>query len=237
MRCPRYHSGIRCDLLPRRSAAVLRRAIEVFDDEETAESPGPLAGSEVALAENAVSASVPERLEAAKHLLSEIERGQAPPAPVDRQRRLVQTWQLGRALAAMKEEVGHGQWLNFLATRWPQLSNQNAGRYLSFHQANPNSGSSGNLRFSPESIRRLRWNYVPAKERPSGTSLAHHGFVAAFHRWERRLAIGRPGSEAAPVEILREDCGPVLQRLAELLGREFVHGLLEEPCVGEQVNL
>ena len=207
---------------------MLRRAIEVFDDdEEEVESPQPTAGSEEALAESVVVPSMPERLEAAKHLLGEIVRDEAP-VEQERQGQLVQAWQLGQTLATLKEEVGHGQWLSFLAARWPQLSNQNAGRYLRFYQANPDSGSSGNLSFSPESIRRLRWNYVPAKERPPGTSLTHRGFVGAFHRWERRLESGRPGSEAAPMEILREDCGPVLKRLAELLGREYVRGLLAE---------
>ena len=214
---------------------MLRRAIEVFDDEEQVESPEPLAGGKVALAESTVIPSVPERLEAAKHLLGEIVRDEAPLA-ADRQQRLVQAWQLGQVLAAMKEEVGHGQWLSFLAALWPQLSNQNAGRYLSFYQANPNSGSSRNLSFSPESIRRLRWNYVPARERPPGTSLAHRGFVGAFQRWERRLESGRPGSEAAPVEILREDCGPVLKRLAQLLGHEYVRERLAEPAAEDQAG-
>ena len=214
---------------------MLRRAIEVFDDEEAAESSGLTADSEMALAESAVISSPVDRLEAAKRLLGEIER-HTTPVEEDRQRRLAQAWQLGQTLAAMKEEVGHGQWLSFLAARWPPLSNQNAGRYLSFHQANPNSGSSGNLRFSPESIRRLRWNYVPARERPPDTSVAHRGFLGAFHRWERRLESDRPGSEAAPLEILREDCGPVLKRLAQLLGRDYVCELLAEPAAEDQAS-
>ena len=184
-----------------------------------------------------------EQLAAAKEHLAALQRFEQPPAPEENEpRALAQAWRLGQALAALKRQAGHGRWLAFLAAEFPQLSHQNASRYLCFFRSNPapnfaDGSQSPPESFRAESIRRLRWNYVPSKERPpAGTSLAHRGFVGAFKRWERRMESSQPGFKAAPVEILREDCGPVLLRLAELLGREYVGELLALPVKKEEAH-
>ena len=199
------------------------------DPEEIPVAPEPVVPASVV-----TEPSPADQLEAAKGHLAEFQRLGPLPAPEDEQRSLEQVWRLGQALSALKQEHGHGRWLAFLSAQWPQLSNQNASRYLLFFRANP-SPSPGEdseqtlpANFRPESIRRLRWNYVPAKERPPGTSLAHRGFVGAFRRWERQLDCGKLGSQPAPVEILRQDCGPMLKHLADLLGRDYVRELLAD---------
>ena len=205
------------------------------DPEEEPTAPEPVA-TPLAAAE----LSSEEQLVAAKDYLAALRGLDLPPAAQDERHALEQAWRLGQALDTLKRESGHGRWLAFLAARLPQLSHQNASRYLLFFRANPGPGSGGvqspPASFRAESIRRLRWNYVPAKERPPGTSLAHRGFVAAFQRWERRQESGKLGSQSATVETLREDCGPVILRLAELLGREYVHGLLALPTKEEEAH-
>ena len=178
---------------------------------------------------------------AAKEHLAALRGLDLPPAAQDEPRALEQAWRLGQALNALKRESGHGHWLAFLAARFPQLSHQNASRYLCFFRANPGPSSEGDghslpASFRPETIRRLRWNYVPARERPTGTSLANRGFVGAFRRWERRLESDKLGSKEMPVEILREDCGPVLLRLSGLLGLEYSCELLAQPIKDEEAR-
>lgn len=215
---------------------MLRRLVEVVEEE--VEPLDPSTDREISSVEvAAVPSSLPEQLEVAKHLLGEI-RGSEARATEQRQRSFEQAWQLGQALATLKEEVGHGQWLPFLAAQWPQLSNQNAGRYIAFYKANPDSGSSGNLSYSAESMRRFKWGYTPTKERlplpavaPAASSTTPYlWFVRGFSRWERQLCAGRLGPRP-PVEVLRRDCDPVLRRLTELLGRAYVVNLLAEPAV------
>ena len=176
---------------------MLRRLIEVVEEE--AEPLDPSTDREISSVEVAVvPSSLPEQLENAKHLLGEIQRGEAV-VTEDRQRTFEQAWQFGQALAALKEAVGHGQWLPFLAAQWPQLSNQNAGRFMAFYKANPPSGSSGNLVFSPNSIRRFMWSYVPVKERQplpavvpaTASTTPYLWFVRGFSRWERQLCAGQ----------------------------------------------
>ena len=41
---------------------------------------------------------------------------------------------------------------------------------------------------------------------------------------------GKFGSQPAPVEILRQDCGPMLKHLAKLLGHDYVRERLAEPA-------
>ncbi len=215
---------------------MLRRLIEVVEEE--AEPLDPSTEPETSSVEIAVvPSSLPEQLEAAKHLLGEIQRNEAVVAE-DRQRSFEQAWQLGQALSALKEAVGHGQWLAFLAAQWPQLSNQNAGRYIAFYRANANSGSSGNLSFSAESLRRFRWGYTPTKERQplpavepgTASTTPYLWFVRGFSRWERQLCASRLGPRP-PVDVLRRDCEPVLRRLAEMLGREYILNLLAVPGI------
>ena len=183
----------------------------------------------------ALMAAQADRLEAAKNMLAEIQR--IEDGMMDLRERLFQyAWHLGQELKTMKEEVGHGKWYQFLEGHWPQLTVRNASRFLLFFTDNPqdsNRRNSADLTFSTESIRKFMWDYIPVKERPqlAGDApvapITHHlTFVNVFEKWRRQLSLGRLGPKPA-VEVLRRDCDPVVKNLAELLGREYLIGLLE----------
>ena len=179
----------------------------------------------------ALMAAQAERLEVAKGLLAEVRRIEE--GMLDLRDRLLQYgWRLGQELAAMKEEIGHGKWILFLEGHWPQLDRRDAWRYMEFFAKNPNVGNSGHLTFSTESVRKFMWGYIPVKERPqlAGDApvdpITHHlTFVNTFSKWDRQVSLGRVAQP--PQEVLRRECEPVVKRLAELLGREYLARLLE----------
>ena len=208
----------------------MKRAIEVIEDE-------PLVATCAAKvlvmppAIVALMADQADKLESAKVLLAEIQRIEGGMMDL-RELLFVSAWHLGSQLQDMKEDIGHGKWLVFLEGHWPQLSQQNASRYMAFFKANPNHGNSGDLTFSTESVRKFMWDYIPVKERPhlEGDApierITHHlTFVNVFSKWDRELSLGRV--EKPPVEMLRRECEPVVKRMAELMGREYLIGLLE----------
>ena len=211
----------------------MKRATEVVEV-ETPEVPG--SGVVVITpAVVALMAAQADRLEAAKSMLAEIQRIEG--GMMDLRERLFQyAWHLGQELRAMKEEVGHGKWYQFLEGHWPQLSVRNASRFLLFFDDNreqPNRRNSTDLTFSTESIRKFMWDYIPVKERPQlegdapVAPITHHlTFVNVFSKWKRQLSLGRLGPKPA-VEVLRRDCDPVVKDLADLLGREYLIDLLE----------
>jgi hypothetical protein len=146
----------------------------------------------------------------------------------DRDRLLAHAWHLGRELTTMKEEVGHGKWLPFLEGHWPQLTQQNGVRYMTFFKDNPNHGNSGDLTFSTESIRKFMWGYIPAKERPQLAGdgpvapVAHHlTVINHFSKWDRQLTIGLAGAKP-PIDQMRRDFEPMIRRQAELLGKDWL---------------
>ena len=144
---------------------------------------------------------------------------------------LLRAWSLGKILSEIKEDVGHGRWLFWLGGHWPDLSERTAQRCMALHKDNAKANPQNFADLSPDSIRKFMFGYVPAKERPQlqgDERLAPQPhpltFVNNFTKWDRQAEIGlvtRP-----PVEVMRRDLEPVVKRIVELLGRDYIAGLL-----------
>lgn len=139
------------------------------------------------------------------------------------------SWQLGKELAAIKEEVGHGRWLHWLGGHWPDMSPRNASRCMLLYSANPNGQNFADL--STDSIRQFMFEYVPSKERPTiegdeklSPKPTGVGFVNGFMKWDERCTNGL--ATRPPVEVLRTDFEPVVRRIAELAGPDWIRELL-----------
>ena len=150
----------------------------------------------------------------------------------DRDQLLADSWSLGETLAAMQDDVGHGRWLPFLAGQLPKVGERNAQRCMALFRANPKSEDSTDLTFTPESVRKFMWGYIPVKERPELegdepiTPVAHHlTVINHFFKWERQLTQGHAGPRP-PVEQMRRDFEPVILRQVELLGRDWLLELI-----------
>jgi hypothetical protein len=142
-------------------------------------------------------------------------------------------WKLGKALIALKEQVGRGNWYTWLAANLSAIGNtetmrrSNAARCIRLYRDNPNRRNSGDG-FSVDSIRRFWWNYVPKKLRLElegdfdiGKLGGHHlTFCNEFRRWDRQVRTGRADLH---LEHFRREIAPVLRRIQEILGpEEFV---------------
>lgn len=146
-------------------------------------------------------------------------------------------WNIGEVLAQLKEEIGHGKWMIWLPSHFRELGKtdemrlKNAQRCIAFFKENPNSRSSSN--FNPDSIRKLMWGYIPAKERPElpgdepVTRAAHYlTFVNHFSKFDRLLKLGRIA--APPVPQFQREMEGTLRRIIEIGGRDWARGLLEQ---------
>jgi hypothetical protein len=76
---------------------------------------------------------------------------------------LEKAWQCGKRLNAIKEIIGHGNWLTWLEGNWPKLGHRSAQRYMSIDLQNPNATRVSDLKF--DSIRKYAIGFVPEKER------------------------------------------------------------------------
>jgi hypothetical protein len=74
-------------------------------------------------------------------------------------------WQCGKRLNAIKAIVGHGNWLPWLRSNWPELTVRTAQSYVKIDHDNPNARRVAHLKF--DSIRRYRLGLVPEKEQPN----------------------------------------------------------------------
>jgi hypothetical protein len=148
---------------------------------------------------------------------------------------LRRAWTLGGYLCSLKEKVGRGNWLIWLPANLPELGSTdrarqaNAARCIKFYGDNPNCRNSCN--YTPESRRKFMWGYIPAKERPllpgdeKIPRLYHYlTFVNDFRMWDRRVRIGK--YDAPDLEELRREVEPVVRRLIELCGHEWIRTLL-----------
>ena len=75
------------------------------------------------------------------------------------------------------------------------------------------------------------WGYIPAKERlllpgdEKSPRLYHYlTFVNYFWMWDRRVRIGK--YDAPDLETLQREVEPVVRRLIELCGHEWIRTLL-----------
>jgi hypothetical protein len=115
---------------------------------------------------------------------------------------LDRAWQLGKMLAALKEEVGRGNWYVWLAANLPELGSteiagqKTAARCIRLHRDNPDRRNSGDP-FSFQTVRDYMWGYVPAKERlrlegdePNKAGAHHLTFCNEFRRWDSQVRRG-----------------------------------------------
>jgi hypothetical protein len=155
---------------------------------------------------------------------------------------LVRAWHVGQILAGIKEEIGHGKWLIWIEANWPELGERNSQRCIALFKENPNPRNSTDLRdycheaakdFTPESVRKFMWGYIPAKERPEipgdapVTQTPHYlTVINHFSKFDRQLEIGH--IKAAPVETMRRDFEPMIRKLVVILGKEYFEDLLHQ---------
>jgi hypothetical protein len=143
-------------------------------------------------------------------------------------------WTLGSYLCELKENVGRGNWQIWLPANLPDLGSTdrarqaNAARCIRFYRDNPNCRNSCN--YTPESKRKLMWGYVPAKERlqlPGDEKVkpeAHHlTFVNCFSKYDHQLRSGRVGG--FDIDLFRRETEPMIRRLIDLCGAEWVSKL------------
>ena len=154
---------------------------------------------------------------------------------------LRRAWTLGSYLCELKENVGRGNWLIWLPANLPELGRtnsartENASRCMRFVKDNP--PKIGNSRFvkppaefSPDSKRKFLWGYVPAKERlllegDEKVTWARHQltFVNEFFRYNRQLRTGK--IEHFDLDLFRRDIEPMIRRLIDLCGPEWISKL------------
>jgi DUF3102 family protein len=159
---------------------------------------------------------------------------------------LVHAFALGQILTELKEEIGHGNWLMWLPSNFPELGSsddmriKNAQRCMNFHRDNTsNSRNSSNLNrrsaadFGNDSVRKFMWGYVPAKERPqlegdeSVSNPPHYlSFVNHLVKWYRQLGLGHIATP--PVAQFRKETETVIRILVEIGGKEWALALVEE---------
>jgi Protein of unknown function (DUF3102) len=74
-------------------------------------------------------------------------------------------WQCGKRLNAIKAIVGHGNWLPWLRSKWPELTVRTAQSYMKIDHDNPNALHVAHLKL--DSIRKYRLSLVPEKPQPN----------------------------------------------------------------------
>ena len=147
---------------------------------------------------------------------------------------LEKAWQCGKRLNEMKRIIGHGNWLTYLQSQLPEISESTAQRYMKIDRDNPNAARVKDLKF--DSIRKHCLSLAPAKKRPQlkgdlrDWPCAHYlSAVNFFARWYHRVKIGL--AQSPPREVLRHDLEPTLRRMIELCGKEWaLEKLFEQNC-------
>ena len=148
---------------------------------------------------------------------------------------------LGEVLTEMKEEIGHGNWILWIEGNWPELGERNAARCMTFFKANPaiqakarNSAllrGIGDAEWNSDSVRKLMWGYIPAKERPqlegdeSVSNPPHYlSFVNHFVKWDRQLLLGHVSMP--PLAQFRKEMEMPLRRIIEIGGKDWAQDVL-----------
>jgi hypothetical protein len=150
---------------------------------------------------------------------------------------LARAWKLGEILSELKEEIGHGKWLFWLGGNWPELGERNARRCIALFK--DNQGWSGKMQNSAElavdSVRKFMWGYIPAKERLAldgdeeiKPGLHHLTFVNQFSKYDRQLRSGHV--ESFELETFKREVEPMIRRIVELTGRDWIYSILPPPC-------
>jgi hypothetical protein len=142
-------------------------------------------------------------------------------------------WELGKQLCHVKEEIGHGDWLLWLESRFPNLSRRNYQRCMVFYKDNPNCTNSCNAivdprLFTQDSIRKFMWGYVPTKERnlieDGSRPIENHyhplDFRNQLFKWDQQVKKGL--QDPPEPELFRKDMRPTLKLLGEIGGVDWV---------------
>lgn len=145
----------------------------------------------------------------------------------------VKLWELGESLLPLKEAIGHGKWMFYVAANFPMLGDSETSRVRraneakAFFLANPNWPDSAT--FSIESIRKCVFHLAPEKERPeipgdqTISPQPHHlSFVNGFAKWQQRIKAGLDGAPAVPV--FQREMIPVILGSVEFGGNVWTDG-------------
>ena len=152
-------------------------------------------------------------------------------------------WLLGRVLDQLKEEIGHGKWLLWLPSNFPELGKtdgtitENASRCIRFFKENQSPSRTGpKISGTPDiytidSVRKFMWGYIPAKERlqlegdEDIKPGAHHlTFVNQFSKYDRQLRSGHV--DAFDLELFKREIEPMIRRIVELCGKDWLTSIL-----------
>jgi hypothetical protein len=149
---------------------------------------------------------------------------------------LVRAFKLGRILNDLKEEIGHGKWLFWLGGNWPELGERNAQRCMAFFNGNEGWRDTKSVEFHGfeiEAVRKFLWGYIPAKERLAlegdediKPGPHHLTFINQFSKYDRQLRSGHV--DGFSLETFKREIEPMIKRIAELCGREWLAGVLAE---------
>ena len=177
-----------------------------------------------------------QKLVAAKALYSEILNDERSLFFV-RDEIMVRAWKLGKILIELKEEVGHGKWLFWLGGNWPELGERKSQLCIAFFKANEGwkpLKSAESVGFELGSVRKFQHGYIPAKERlqlendERDKPGAHHlTYINAFSKWDRQFRNGNV--EGFDLEEFRRDIEPMLRRIVEICGRDWLLKFLKTP--------
>ena len=86
---------------------------------------------------------------------------------------LEKAWLCGKRLSAMKELVGHGNWLPYLESHIPKVSVSTAQRYMKIDRDNPNAARVRELNSTQSESIACRWRQrksksnIPARDIPA----------------------------------------------------------------------
>ncbi|TMJ17847.1 MAG: DUF3102 domain-containing protein [Alphaproteobacteria bacterium] len=162
---------------------------------------------------------IKHQLEEAKSLHAQAQEAEAS-AESNTLVALEKAWQCGKRLNLIKESIGHGNWLTWLGSNWPQLTDRTAQVYMKIDRDNPNALHVADLKL--DSIRKHRIAKVPKKPRPdepgdqSFAKPEHHS--AVINELARLFQRIDAGQQTVDEEELRRDFRPAYERLQRLYG-------------------
>jgi hypothetical protein len=131
-------------------------------------------------------------------------------------------WQCGKRLNAIKGLLSHGDWLPWLRTNWPELTERTAQSYMKIDHDNPNALHVADLKF--DSVRKYRLCLVPEKPQPNREGdIKFRRFVSftnianEYNRLKNRYV---DGLEKVDFEMVRSETVELYQFLRWLHGAD-----------------
>jgi hypothetical protein len=152
--------------------------------------------------------------------------------------RLLSTgWRLGKALCALKAQIGHGKWLFWLGGHMPDIGEDKALRCMQLYAANERANSANgpnpaHLRdFNVDSIRRFLGGYLPSKIRPQLEGDQRLAPVVSFDSGCNKIAalfhrIKEGHAQPPPWEVVAPQARLIITGLIDLYGPDHIAELL-----------